>query len=223
MKLRNRFFLALWVGLLSFSGTVLAQSENAEFPWNSIGHPVQCIEGEVMFGFGGQLGGFPESVGPSLGMAFATELRYNFRQLPVDVGVHFGTNGMMRTLPAWWQDPNSDAAVVEPEEGNVRYRNMTVAVVADWNFRQGHRVNPFAGVGLGFARNRSCPIDADMGLNFSPKYHTDGTQYGAIVMPRVGVELFRHLRLMTTFNITRCHFHNATFTLGVAIGGRPRR
>jgi hypothetical protein len=71
------------------------------------------------------------TTGPTL----FTEVRYNFRKRPVDVGLHFDASGFTRTIHG------VDEAV----------RSMKMLVVGDYNFQHGRRVKSFVGVGVGNA------------------------------------------------------------------------
>lgn len=44
-----------------------------------------------------------------------------------------------------------------------------------------------------------------------------------MVVPRVGVELWRHLRFTLAANISCKYFHNASLTVGYVIGGGKKR
>lgn len=159
---------------------------------------VQRFEGELRVGFTGPLGGY-HSANSLMGSTLGLEMRYNFEDSPWDCGL------MVDISTARWEfEPQSDMAQVN--------RSPAVALTGDYNFRQGKKVNPFVGAGVGVA---FCDV-----LDFEYCPSPGNSFYFA---PRVGVELFHHLRLASQFNITQRGFHNVAVTLGLVIGGRPKK
>ncbi len=78
---------------------------------------------------------------------------------------------------------------------------LAFAGCGDYNMRQGKRVNPFVGAALGVV--------------------TTGTSM--LFAPRIGVEFFRHLRLMAQFNVCGKAHNNLGITIGLVVGGRPKK
>lgn len=133
---------------------------------------------------------------------FGLEMRYNFDQKPFDLGFQLGLTTNMRHVAGTDYDD---------EQTN---RVLQLALVSDWNFAQGRKVNPYAGLGLGVGHRDIVNED------YYPA--GDGT-WTLIAMPRVGVELFRHLRLTLSSNIAGKGYNNVQLSLGVVIGGRPKK
>mgnify|MGYP000761111573 CR=1 FL=1 len=90
-------------------------------------------------------------------------------------------------------------------------RTLSIAATGGYNFRQGRKINPFAGIALGVACN---DVVGDK------LYPVKGTSM--LICPRVGVEFLYHIRLMTELNISRKGFNNAAISIGFVLGGRPK-
>ncbi len=159
---------------------------------------VQKFEGELRAGFTGPLGGF-RSANSLMGATLGWELRYNFTESPWDCGL------MVDVSSARWE--------FEPQSGTAQInRTPAMALTGGYNFRQGKKVNPFVGAGIGVA---FCDV-----LDFEYDAWPGTSLYFA---PRVGVELFHHLRLTSQLNISKKGYHNLAVTLGLVIGGRPKK
>lgn len=181
-----------------------AQARNDAEPsfFNRQTHPVKHLEAELFAGATwpmGRLGDLDNMTGAGIGF----EMRYNFNQKPFDVGVQLGINTAVRDV--------SPTGYGSGEQSN---RVALLAVVSDWNFAQGRRVNPFAGLGLGMGRR-------DV-LNDYIYPDNDGT-YTLVAQPRVGVELMRHVRLTLSSTLAGKGYNNVELSLGLVLGGRPRK
>lgn len=131
------------------------------------------------------------TMGPAIGL----EGRWNLASRPVDIGAQLYTGSACSTY----------------RHDDISCRIASLGAFADWNFRRGESVSPFVGVGL--SANAYDMVNGD--------YHDgegDGT-WGVGVNPRVGVELFRHLRLTLTARIGRNIYNQASLTIGYAFGG----
>lgn len=159
---------------------------------------VQKFEGEFRAGFTAPLGGF-HSANSLMGATVGWELRYNFTESAWDCGL------MVDASTARWE--------FEPQSGMAQInRTPALAVTGGYNFRQGKKVNPFVGMAVGVA---FCDV-TDFEYESWP-----GTAF--YIAPRVGVEFFHHLRLTSQFNISKKGYHNVGVTLGLVIGGRPKK
>lgn len=165
---------------------------------------VQMFEFEGRAGLTLPLGGY-HGGNNQVSMSFGLELRYNTEELHWDCGAFLQLDGAMRyfdmpNLPGgYWQQTN---------------RTWAYGITGDYNFRQGYRVNPFVGMGVGIA---SLDQEGDS------KYKNITSTETFVFMPRAGVELFHHIRLTAHCMIVRRGFHTAALTIGFVIGGRPKK
>ena len=164
---------------------------------------VQKFEGEARLGITVPLGNFHDFTSPQVGASLGLEARYNFKGTPWDCGVllelstaRWGYNELINDGHDHWQSN----------------RTLAFAAVTDYNFRQGKKINPFVGTGLGIA---SLDVVGD------EYYPSSGISL--FIAPRVGIEFLRHIRLTTQFNISKKGAHNFEVTLGFVIGGRPKK
>lgn len=163
---------------------------------------VQMLEGEIRAGLTVPLGAYhggSAQVSGDLGI----EGRYNFRNSPWDCGLMLELSTARRGFNHLYDDD------YDRWQSN---RTLGLAILGDYNIRQGRKVNPFIGAALGVAFNDV------VGDKYFP---TNGTSI--LFAPRVGVEFFHHIRLMTQFNICRKGYNNFSLTLGFVIGGRLKR
>lgn len=165
---------------------------------------VQQFEFGVNAGLTIPLGGY-HSGDPSGSVTLGLELRYNVEEMPWDCGFILQTDGATRHY--------------KMEDGSKGYTSQTNAtwaygVTGAYNFRQGHRVNPFIGTAV-------CIGSYDQEGDGARKNVTPGT--ALVFMPRAGVELFHHIRLTAHCMFIRHGFHTAGLAIGVVIGGRPKK
>lgn len=163
---------------------------------------VQKLEFELNAGLTTPLGtyrGGAALTGASIGF----EGRYNFSRTPLDCGLMLEITTARRGYNPL-NDKNLDIW-----QSN---RTLAFAATGSYNFRQGHNINPFAGVALGVAMNDV------VGDKVYPSKVTS-----LFFSPRMGVEFFHHLRLSVSSNISRKGYNNLQFSLGLVIGGRPKK
>ena len=92
--------------------------------------------------------------------------------------------------------------------GEVTYGNMILQPVVDCNFSIGKYVSPFVGGGLGMAI-----IDVDSGYD----------QFNSICFtPRLGIELFKHLRLTLDYRLLKWNLSFWNCSVGFVLGGGDR-
>lgn len=163
---------------------------------------VQRFEGEVRAGFTTPLGDY-HSGQSQISMSLGLEGRYNFKGTPWDCGLTLDLSTARRDYAHLYND------------GYDRWQNnrtLALALTGDYNFRQGTKVNPFIGTGIGVAFNDV------VGDEYFP---TNGTS--VFFSPRVGVELFYHLRISAQCNLCRKGYNNLSIGLSLIIGGRPKK
>lgn len=164
---------------------------------------VQRLEGEFNVGFTTPLGSFHDGkreIGADLGL----ELRYNIPQSKFDVG-------FLANLTTGVYDFKR---ISQGERWTFTQSNRSInyVLVGDYNFKQGSKVNPYVGLGLGVA---FYDVVSDK------VYDNSGT--GFIFRPRAGIELFHHLRIGAFFSIIRTGYTNFGLSIGGVIGGRPKK
>lgn len=111
-----------------------------------------------------------------------------------------------------------------PETGRYTEHQATtfdvvcLGVTTDYNLRQGRRINPYVGLGLAVGGD-SLPDN----LAFLQDHDNSGHRFMPVVMPRIGVEIMYHLRVGAFMQLSRAGYNSYGFTVGVVIGGRPRK
>jgi opacity protein-like surface antigen len=167
-----------------------------------IAQNIQKFEGEATIGFTVPLGNYhngEKMVGPDFGL----ELRHNIPHTPWDCGV------LLNATTAVYKYDEVPKTEWYREQSN---RSVSVILMGDYNFKQGSKFNPYIGVGLGISSYEA--INEVM-------YKSSGTSF--IFRPRVGIELFRHLRVGMFSSISRAGYHNMGISIGVVIGGCPKK
>ncbi|MBQ9637877.1 MAG: outer membrane beta-barrel protein [Prevotella sp.] len=125
-----------------------------------------------------------------LGPQLGLEARWNM-DTPFDVGLELYMG----------------SAVRHADHHSLSNRIFSLTVFGDYNFRRGQRLSPFVGLGLGTA---NCEIiQGDMG--------TEGSS--TMLVPRVGIELWRHLRLTLDTRIARRGYNTVGLSVGYTFGG----
>lgn len=89
------------------------------------------------------------------------------------------------------------------------YRNVIIQPVADYNFRQGKKVNPFVGLGIGLAA-----IDIDNDRVVEKSY---------CVNPRIGAEFFHHVRVTFEYRLLRTDYSFWGCSIGIVFGGGNKK
>lgn len=163
---------------------------------------VQMLEGEIRAGLTAPLGGYHTGKA-EIGAALGLEGRYNFKGTPWDCGLMLDVSTARRSYG------HNDEDGYDGWQSN---RTLAFAAIGDYNFRQGTKVNPFAGAALGLG------VYDVVGDKY---FETEGKTF--YFAPRIGVELLHHIRLMAQFNVCRKGYNNASLSLGFVIGGRPKK
>lgn len=177
------------------ANTIAAYSQNNH-------NIVQVIEGEVRAGFTTPLGDY--HTGKSLiSMSLGLEGRYNINGTPWDCGLMLDLSTACRGYEHLYND------------GYDRWQNnrtLAFALTGDYNFRQGTKVNPFIGTGIGVAFNDV------VGDKYFPSKGTS-----MFFSPRVGVEFFYHFRVSAQCNLSRKGYNNLSISLSLIVGGHPKK
>lgn len=132
---------------------------------------------------------------PSIGIAtegfitFGIEGRYNFNHRPWDVGINSAFD----------------------------LYGGRIIVVGDYNFSRNKDCSFFIGTGAGWANTSILNIDE--AIEQCGDACCASTQDCLCFSPRIGLELFRHLRLTATINTYNFKQAELAISLGVAIGG----
>lgn len=151
--------------------------------------PVQRIEGEIRAGmtipFENYLGN--EAYGS---FAIGLELRYNFKNTGWDCGI------VAEIINTGYIDKYFYGCSASKTLAGF-------SLLGEYNFRQGHKVNPYAGMALGL------PFRDDGNVTF-------------LASPRIGVEFLHHIRISAQLNISRRYYNNACVSIGIVFGGRPK-
>ena len=163
---------------------------------------VQMMEGEIRAGLTTPLGGYHTGKAQVSG-ALGIEGRYNFKGTPWDCGLMLDLSTARRDFEHLCHDG------YDRWQSN---RTLALAAVADYNLCQGSKLNPFAGAALGVAFNDV------VGDKYFPSKGTS-----MLFAPRVGMEFLHHIRLMAQFNICRKGYNNLSITIGLVLGGRPKK
>lgn len=137
---------------------------------------------------------------PQIGIGDGVEIRFNIQRLPLSFGL------LAEQTSTWYKEKESDKEAPISDA-------FIWALTGDWNFRQGKRINPFAGLNVGIAA-----------LSNPGRYELvyRGRIYPTFT-PRFGVELGYHFRTHLDIHIIRTSFSNVQLTFGANIGGRPKK
>lgn len=140
-----------------------------------------------------------------LGETGFIEIRYNMKRQPVDIGFRISGMVLGREIPAGY---------------NLCFTSGNFMLTSDYNFRRASNCSFFVGAGVGYASfGHSAQVEA-----FAPGSYTDnGPQASFCFMPRVGVELWRHLRFTMAYTFEEQANRHMSLTIGVAIGGGRKK
>lgn len=155
------------------------------------------------------------TMGPNYGALKATpgvnaylEARTNLKDTPWDLGFQLGLGFMNRK-----------------DEHNTSYNvsnKFSMLAFTDYNFRYWDKVAPFVGIGLG---RTELIYNTPGAVDDSGKPAVYEQVFSPIVLnPRIGVELFDHLRVTAEYKL---HFHNKcnwfALNVGFAFGGGKKK
>lgn len=187
------------VAFVAIIGCFPTHTINAQEKDPSVPVKVQMLEGEANFGFAFPADSYHDASGEG-GLTMGLSMRYNIPETSFDCGITADFTGVIRDFekaPYTYQQTN---------------RILSLALTGAYNFRQGRKVNPFAGIGLGVG------FYDTVGDRL---YDVSGT--GMVFIPKVGVELWSHLRVFASAHVIRKGFNSVDVGLAVVIGGRKKK
>ncbi|MDE7466171.1 MAG: acyloxyacyl hydrolase [Muribaculaceae bacterium] len=162
----------------------------------ALAEEVQKFEGEVSVGFTVPLADYYDG-DKILGPDFGLELRYNIPRTRWDCGLALDVSTAVYQYDAGCDQSN---------------RSINLMAVGDYNLKQGSKFNPYAGMGMGVSFYDAVNVVT---------YKDSGTAF--VFRPRVGIEMFRHLRIEAFFTVTKTGYSNFGLSIGGVIGGRPKK
>lgn len=167
---------------------------------------VKQLEFEIGGGF--NLGGKIYNGSSKIGMQIFFEPRLNIANSPFDVGLQAALG---------YFDRNEDSF---GRANTVRHRGMLVTFV-DYNYRKWNNVALFGGLGVGFSavNYESSWIDSSTGRR------TKDTVFDRsfVVNPRVGIELWNHLRFTLEYKLMKKEYSYVALNVGFTFGGGYRK
>lgn len=131
------------------------------------------------------------------GVEVGAEVRYNFYQAPVDLGLQFSLCTFNRG-----ERTNNTAS-------NYSFNSQTLLITSDYNFFQTRLASLFVGMGAGCAWNNINQDNTRSGFN-------------PCVAPRIGVEIANHLRITATYKFYEKANNHLLLSVGFAFGGGKR-
>lgn len=163
---------------------------------------VQRMEGDANIGFSFPADSYHD-MHARAGLNMGVALRYNIPNSGFDCGIAADFTGVMRG----WDYPG------HPEyDMHQTNRILGFSLTGGYNFRQGRKVNPFAEIGIGVG------LYDTVGDRL---YDVSGT--GVLFTPKIGVELWHHLRIYASSHIIRKGFNSLDIGIAVTIGGRAKK
>lgn len=132
------------------------------------------------------------------------EARYNIQETPFDVGFQFGLGAFGR-----------DWSRISGIEKNYHFKNFIL--VGDYSLRRGKNVSPYIGLGFGVSHQK---IDI---YYYYPRPDNVERAYSACLMPRIGIEFFRAIRLSASYKLMKSDYSNFECSLGFTYGDWKHR
>lgn len=187
---------------------------------------VQMLEGEARIGCSQPLGGY-HSGRPVLSNTSGLELRYNFYDSPWSCGIMVDLSNACRiydyqhvlTCPDNRHHSTIERFPGRPGFSLWEFNNTTAfAIVGEYNFRQGTKINPFAGMAAGLGRKKYIGAEDISDDRFEK---SEGSAF--YMSLRAGVEVFYHFRVNVQLNFTQKGYNTSAMTVALVIGGRPKK
>lgn len=177
----------------------------------ALAQEVQPFEGEICGGITYPTAswesndGIMSDNGSKIGYEIGIEGRYNFKRLPLDVGLRIDNSAAHRKdMGHEWGGQGSSGRYYDR---TASWRTTCIAAVCDYNFYDQSSTTFFAGLGLGAG------------------YLYDGGNediYRAVFIPRIGVEVSQFLRFTLDAHISKKYFNTVGLSLGLVVGGHKR-
>ena len=162
---------------------------------------VRAFEGEFSYGMAIPTNDLGGDVKVGKNRLLQLEVRYNLPWHPIDVGVLLRGTTIHRLY-----EPVDD---VWPTDADWDVSAWYTMAVADYNFRRGSDASFFVGLGAGIG-SQDAWNDDDVDVKFC-------------MMPRVGVELWKHLRLTLAYTYMDKQTNNFGLSIGVVFGGGNKK
>jgi hypothetical protein len=166
---------------------------------NSINAQVQPVEWEIISA--GTV--LPTKDAQTLGIIFATEVRFNLDNGKISSGMELSVGGYPRKYTAIDEITGYSRDYRDVGTGFLSFQGL-----CDYNFNPRRKIMPFAGVGLGLVASRY-DDNAD-GLAFVPSV-------------RIGCEFYKFFRTTLDYRIMKYGFNYFSLRLGFVIGGRNKK
>ena len=136
------------------------------------------------------------------GLNLFMEARINIPTTAFDIGLQFSAHNFSRK----WEDMMT-----------IIYNFKSITTYVDYNYRKWNKITPFVGLGLGFS-----PTELTYTYpNSSRRDEIEKTQ-PACFNPRIGVEVYDHIRLTFDWKIMTKTYSHIGISLGFAFGGGKR-
>lgn len=157
---------------------------------------IRAVEFEIGGGFvfGNHMKNFVNDGGLSLFI----ETRYNIPELPFDIGLQASVSG--------YGGNNNGYDVTN---------RGTLITFVDYNFRYFKKIDFFVGLGAGMGM-----VDYEYMFGDRKEVSLDRT---FVLNPRVGIELFHHLRITAEYRLMDRYYSYFGINIGVPIGGGIRK
>ncbi|MGV8096269.1 MAG: hypothetical protein AB2L24_30815 [Mangrovibacterium sp.] len=135
------------------------------------------------------------------GVFFNFEYRYHIKPLPLDFGIQMGQSGIPRA-------PDGESTSDADQIGRCM-------LVADYNFRCDHKINPFAGIGFGWYYGMEAHhVFWDLNGEIIPVVIYPEESHFNGIMPRFGVRFFSHLNVTLDYLVASKYNHHARIGVG---------
>ncbi|MBQ9137252.1 MAG: hypothetical protein IJX65_01280 [Alistipes sp.] len=141
-----------------------------------------------------------------VGYNLLAEVRCNFRRRPFDIGLRVDGNTFNRQ---WASDQN--------QEYSFKFSSINMMAVFNLNINRKGAVSPFIGVGIGGALTSNEPLTLQAITNQPIKQTVKAAEF--CVMPRIGFELFHHVRLTFFYKYLKDANSHFGLSAGVVFGG----
>lgn len=138
------------------------------------------------------------------GLNAGIEVRRNLSSLPIAVGADLfvASSARQKDRPEGGHSSNSQ-------------RMAGIAAVCDYNLFQDKPVSFFIGTGIGVSQRHTIRSGIDTNIGIC-------SEYGPIVSPRIGVELWKHLRVSAEARLTQRDYNVIAFRIGYSFGGASK-
>ncbi len=216
MRTITRTFIAVTIMLLSSTAAMATDVEQER----SIGNWRWCLEMGACMDF--LQDGLPQFCQNKLGGGMYYEARYHIGQTPFNVGLYASLNTAPRRYSSAFEQElldESDAPigrVTLTHKGGIRYGSGNVMATINYDVMLGRRCEAFVGAGIGicnYVDNRHWMPTPDQSYLSDTEYRGSGISLS--VMPRVGIQLFEHLRLTAGYKFQEKANRHAFVSIGL--------